>query len=147
MTDLIVGLIVIIAGPLLSLKILALWSRKRSAAAYGIIDGKLAPCPGSPNCSCTEDTNAAVRFTVESSMAWAELLQVLKSMGGETICKNDHYIHATFKSKSFGFIEDLEARLDRSEQVIHLRSANRVGYSDFGSSRERIGAIQKWMEE
>jgi uncharacterized protein (DUF1499 family) len=48
------------------------------------------------------------------------------------------YLAATFRTPLLGFIDDLEARLDREAGVIQLRSASRVGHSDLGANRKRI---------
>jgi uncharacterized protein (DUF1499 family) len=39
-------------------------------------------------------------------------------------------------------VDDLEFHLDASARVIHVRSAARLGYSDFGVNRKRIEAIR-----
>jgi uncharacterized protein (DUF1499 family) len=41
------------------------------------------------------------------------------------------------------FVDDGEFLLDRSQRVIHLRSASRLGYSDLGKNRSRIEEIRK----
>jgi uncharacterized protein (DUF1499 family) len=54
--------------------------------------------------------------------------------------RNESYLHATFASPLFGFVDDLEAR--RKGEIIHVRSASRVGHSDFGANRRRIERIR-----
>jgi uncharacterized protein (DUF1499 family) len=41
-----------------------------------------------------------------------------------------------------GFVDDVEFYLDETSQVIHVRSASRLGQSDLGVNRQRIEAIR-----
>ena len=41
-----------------------------------------------------------------------------------------------------GYVDDVEFYLDRALGAIHVRSASRLGRSDFGVNRERIEAIR-----
>jgi len=47
----------------------------------------------------------------------------------------------------FGFVDDLEIRIDAEVSVIHLRSASRVGKSDLGANRKRVEMIKKSYRE
>ena len=40
------------------------------------------------------------------------------------------------------FVDDGEFLLDKIEQVIHIRSASRLGYSDLGKNRSRMEEIR-----
>jgi len=51
------------------------------------------------------------------------------------------YIHATFTSRLFRFVDDVEFYFP-DEPVLHVRSASRVGYSDLGADRRRIEDIR-----
>ena len=53
------------------------------------------------------------------------------------------YLRATARTRWLGFVDDLEFWLDPSAQVIHLRSASRLGREDFGVNRARIEAIRQ----
>ena len=64
-------------------------------------------------------------------------------MGGRIEAESDHYLAATFSSAIFGFVDDLEIRVDSSERVIHIRSASRVGHSDMGVNRKRTELLRK----
>ena len=120
----------------------------RSGNAAGMIDGKLTACPGSPNCVCSEYADAGAHFinaipfsgTVDEALAL--LAERITAASGEVITSQANYLAATFTSSLFGFVDDVEFRVDVEEQVIHVRSASRVGYSDMGANRKRIEAIQ-----
>jgi uncharacterized protein (DUF1499 family) len=64
-------------------------------------------------------------------------------MGGSIQAENENYLAATFSSTIFGFVDDLELRIDPVQKVIHIRSASRVGYSDAGVNRKRIALLRK----
>lgn len=56
------------------------------------------------------------------------------------------YFAATFSSAFFGFVDDVEVRIDPQQALIHLRSASRIGYSDFGANRKRLDQLKKAIE-
>jgi uncharacterized protein (DUF1499 family) len=42
----------------------------------------------------------------------------------------------------------MEFRIDPRERVVHLRSASRIGYYDFGVNRRRTAALgQRFLQE
>jgi uncharacterized protein (DUF1499 family) len=42
------------------------------------------------------------------------------------------------QQRDFGFVDDLELHLRPQENAIAVRSAARLGYSDFGVNRRRV---------
>ena len=113
----------------------------------GLIEGKLRPCPGSPNCVNSETSmiNPIKLSNTEPKLAWTLFEQTITEQGGEIQFKSADYLSATFATPVFGFIDDVEARLDLVSKVIHLRSASRVGYYDFGANNRRLQTITKAM--
>jgi uncharacterized protein (DUF1499 family) len=117
----------------------------------GIADGKLTPCPDSPNCvsSQSEDPRHYIEplhFTGPLEVARKKLIQVLHSMGGvKIITETNNYFHVAFTSRLFRFVDDVEFYIVENGSVIHVRSASRVGYSDLGVNRKRIEKIRKAM--
>lgn len=113
----------------------------------GLIDNRLRPCPSSPNCVCSEDNNKSaikpVVFNMEPETAWTQAGESIRQIGGEINKRTDTYLHATFTSKIFGFVDDMELRMDMENKIIHLRSASRIGYFDFGVNRKRVDAFKK----
>jgi uncharacterized protein (DUF1499 family) len=59
----------------------------------------------------------------------------------QLIAERPNYLHFTFKSSLFGFIDDVEFYFDESKKMIHFRSASRTGYSDLGVNRKRMTLI------
>lgn len=58
------------------------------------------------------------------------------------VTSTDDYLHFTFTSSIFGFVDDVEARIDRANQVIHFKSKSRKGYWDMGANKSRVEDIK-----
>ncbi|NTV02211.1 MAG: DUF1499 domain-containing protein [Chlorobiaceae bacterium] len=114
----------------------------------GISDGKLRPCPGTPNCVSSEPGTAPAAsvppFALSGSPedAWPRLKQAVTKVGGTVRGESDGYLWTTFLVPVFGFTDDVEFRLDVPAKVIHVRSASRIGYSDLGVNRSRVEQIR-----
>ena len=121
----------------------------KSGKAPGLIDGKLSKCPDKPNCVCSEyetSSHYVEPLVIPDNPAFdvfAALINTIKEMGGRVQSERGNYIAATFSSAIFGFIDDLEVRIDSQRKVIHIRSASRVGHSDMGVNRERAVLLKK----
>jgi uncharacterized protein (DUF1499 family) len=68
------------------------------------------------------------------------LIQDMKRAKIVTI--DDNYLHAQFTSAFFRFVDDVELYFDDMTKTIHMRSAARSGYYDFGVNRKRLEAIK-----
>lgn len=113
-----------------------------------LIDGGLLPCPDKPNCVTSEGPEGdshivPLEFTGNAPMAWQVLKEQLHEMGGQIEEVDDSFLHATFRSRLFRFVDDVTCRLDEENGRIHIRSAARVGYSDFGVNRKRMAELRK----
>lgn len=113
-----------------------------------ISNGKLLPCPPTPNCVCSEghQENSPIKplvFTSSASEAWQTLQDILLEMGGQIEEVDSSFLHATFRSRVFRFVDDVTARLDKEKNRIQIRSASRVGRSDFGVNRKRMEELRK----
>lgn len=122
-------------------------------ADLGPRDGRLAPCPDSPNCvsSQAEDPERRVApFTYRGDgvRALARLRQLIENQPRTTLVSSEtDYLHAEFRSRWLGFVDDLELLIDPERRVIHVRSASRLGYSDLGVNRRRVDHLrQHWSK-
>ncbi len=123
------------------------WSSHGAATTPGLRDGRLPPCSAAPNC-VTSEAGADAAHTVspyalpdgDAGAQWDAVRAAVLALGGELIESRDDYLHATFTSRLFRFVDDLEVRRDGT--TLHLRSASRVGYSDLGANRARIEALR-----
>jgi uncharacterized protein (DUF1499 family) len=52
------------------------------------------------------------------------------------------YLHAEIRSLIFRFVDDIEFSLAADAGLINVRSASRMGYSDFGVNRKRVERIR-----
>ncbi len=107
------------------------------------VDGKLRPCPQSPNCVSSESDDIKSRiepFTFQGSpeKTWSVLKESIAAVGGNIQEEHDGYLRAIFTSKLFGFIDDVECRMFSAEGIIHIRSGSRTGYGDFGVNKKRV---------
>ena len=122
-------------------------------ASLGVRQGRLAPCPASPNCvsSLADDEMhriAPLPFSGTAAAAVDRLAGTVRSLPrASVITATDTYLHAEFRSAVFRFVDDVEFLADESAGVIHVRSASRVGTSDLGVNRRRVETIRaRWNE-
>jgi uncharacterized protein (DUF1499 family) len=109
----------------------------------GIQEGRLAPCPESPNCvSSFEDSESHSIAPLQADLARIE--SVLLQMDRTNIVQmRGNYLYAEFTSRLMGFVDDVEFLHDPDSGLTHVRSASRLGYSDLGANRNRIEAIRE----
>ncbi len=119
----------------------------------GLRNGRLRPCPDSPNCISSESTNPKQRIEplrYETSMAEArtKLQRLVESMNRTTVlAETSNYLRVAFRVPLTGFVDDVEFRFDEGQKVIHMRSASRTGHWDLGVNRRRLVTIQDaWYE-
>jgi uncharacterized protein (DUF1499 family) len=112
----------------------------------GARDDILAACPASPNCVSSQADDARHRiaplvFNGDPDTAFARLKRVLGQRGDTTIREDlPNYLRVELRTRLF--VDDGEFLLDRSQRVIHVRSASRLGYSDLGKNRSRMEQIR-----
>jgi uncharacterized protein (DUF1499 family) len=113
----------------------------------GIKDGRLQPCPDTPNCVVSQNADPShhiepIRYDMTREAAFERLKSIVQSTKRARIVdENDHYLRAEYTSLVFRFVDDVEFYLP-DEPVIHVRSASRLGYSDLGVNRKRIEDIR-----
>lgn len=138
---------VAVGGSLLALLIMLIVKAQdsKTGQAAGLVNGQLSLCSAKPNCVNSElDTPADKKvkslllLETGALASWQRLQQVIVEQGGELVRVETDYLAATYTSGLFGFVDDLEARLDTEQGVIQLRSASRVGTSDLGANRTRV---------
>ena len=119
----------------------------RKARETGLLNGKLRPCPGTPNCVVSEDSGKdsyiePLTFSGEPGAAWEHAKEALTGLGGRIEKDTGDYLWATFRSRIWRFVDDTELRLDAAGKVIHVRSASRVGKGDLGVNRKRVERLR-----
>ncbi len=134
---------------LAALPIISNFMKGNRPSNLGVKEGKLAPCPKSPNCVVSqgqEDAEHAIaplQYSGDRAAAMARLVEVVKAMPRTAIIQQtDDYLYAEFTSQLMGFVDDVEFYFPPGESVVHVRSASRLGESDLGANRQRIEAIR-----
>ncbi len=106
----------------------------------GELDERMAPCPSSPNCISSGDSETpAWKLTDSASAVWPQIVEAVNGLARTKIVTEDgYYLHAESTSKLFGFVDDLELAIDEQDGSLEFRSASRLGYSDLGVNQQRI---------
>lgn len=108
----------------------------------------LAPCGTKPNCVSSQSTSGRHKtepFKLDGSgpAAVRKLQTIISALPGTTIIRAEELsLHAEFKSRLFGFVDDVEFLADEKEGRVDVRSASRLGYYDFGANRRRVEKIR-----
>ena len=117
---------------------------------------KLEPCPDTPNCVCSQADPAdsehylpPVPYTGDKDRnVITTITEVVASMKRSNIAVSEwDYLHAEFKSRVFRFTDDVEFVVDRENQLVHFRSAARLGKGDLGVNRKRMTEISKRLKQ
>lgn len=127
----------------------------RAPADLGVREGRLkppAPVPNSVSSQADLWPGAEMRdsarippfpLTGDGRATIAQLRAIVVAMPGATlVVDRPDYLYVTFRSRWLGFVDDAEFWFDPAAQVVHLRSAARLGRRDFGVNRARIEAIR-----
>lgn len=108
----------------------------------GIQEGRLTPCPESPNCVSSFE-NDEVHGIQPLAGNLDQIGSILRGLGEANIVSaSDNYLYAEFTSRIMGYVDDVEFMYDQASGQTHVRSASRLGYSDLGANRDRIEAIR-----
>ena len=121
----------------------------KNSKKLGIVDGKFYPCPKTPTCVSTHSSDELhkikpITYNSSREEVIEKIINIVKSMKRTSIItQKDNYIHTTFKSRIFRFVDDIEFYFDDKEKLIHFKSASRVGRNDLGVNRKRMEEIRK----
>jgi uncharacterized protein (DUF1499 family) len=113
----------------------------------GVTEGKLAPCPVTPNCVSSQSQDTAhfiepLSYQGSGEKAIEQLAKIIAAQPRAKIIKQEsNYLYAEFSSQWMGFVDDVEFYLNPSKNAIDVRSASRLGESDLNVNRQRISAI------
>ena len=120
-----------------------------TGGALGLTEqGKLKPCPSSPNCLCSDDPDEGHRIAPlaidEPQAAWQALLAYLESDSSYTLTVTEpDYLRAEARTRLLRFVDDVEFHLRADQGQIAMRSASRLGYSDLGANRRRLEGVRE----
>ena len=114
----------------------------------GIENKWLAECPNKKNCvsSLSADEDYFIepfRYEGSKEAAIKKLKKKMASFDRVTkVEESENYLRYECKSAIMGFVDDLEFYFSEGN-LIHIRSAARLGYFDFGVNRKRVENLRK----
>jgi uncharacterized protein (DUF1499 family) len=119
------------------------WKRPRN---LGVLDGRLAPCKRSPNCvSSQAHPSDAEHYIAPLAFhgSMRELRKALEVMPRSTVIREEgNYLYAEFRTRFMRYVDDVELYYVPHENLVHVRSASRLGRRDFGVNRERVERLR-----
>lgn len=129
--------------------------RGRTPHDLGVRNNRLKPPSRSPNSVSSQAdlyadhpqkgyaSIAPLQFTGDADQAMARLAEILKNSDQTVVVSQaPDYIYAQSTTQVFKFTDDIEFWLDRSANVVQVRSASRLGRKDFNVNRLRIETIR-----
>ena len=124
----------------------------------------LSPCPNSPNCVCSDEPIESKQYIAPIVSANASLndeevtndsrgQQLLAAIATylkeqsefQIIAQTENALKVEARTSLLRFVDDIDMQV-RGERVF-VRSASRVGYSDFGKNRSRLEQLRTQMVE
>ena len=123
------------------------------AKNLGLSKGQLIECGKNPNCVSSQTTQSSMRIAPINASDTPELTWLMLRDLVETIpqailiTENETYRHYQFTTPLMGFIDDVELLYDRKKQLIQVKSASRVGQSDFGANRKRVELLREGLNK
>ena len=115
--------------------------------SVGVADGRLMPCPATPNCVSSDaplnDSHYIAPIADPEGSRWDGLADRIGGMAGAALTEQrDDYLRFTFTSRFWRFVDDVEFHHRPQAGEIAVRSASRVGRSDWNANRDRMEAIR-----
>lgn len=121
----------------------------------GIRDGRLKPPELTPNSVSSQTvlypehprkdyaTIAPIEIDHNGEATLARIKTIIATLPGTQIIEStSDYLYAQFTTPILKFVDDVEFWFDPEMNVIHVRSASRLGKSDLGVNRRRIETIR-----
>ena len=128
---------------------------KGRAPQLGVQDGRLKPPKRTPNSVSSQaalypDAPQRAYATIEPFAVRGDpgrsierLRAVIAALPGAQIIEaRPDYLYAQFTSSGLRFVDDTEFWFNRAENLIHVRSASRLGRRDFFVNRKRVETIR-----
>lgn len=132
------------------------WFAGKAPKNLGIHNHELSSCPNSPisqfrtkkNCVCSQDQNVlyfiepiATKHSIGQAKEVA--MQIIQGLPSMKIKQEEaEYLHIEATSVLMGYVDDFELYFGEVGKI-HVRSASRLGYSDFGLNQQRVEAFRK----
>lgn len=86
---------------------------------------------------------APLKYAGDGKTALAKLVTLLQKLDNTVVSQQQsHYVRVECSTRWLGFTDDVEFLLDEKSNLIHVRSASRLGREDFGANRKRVEMIR-----
>ncbi len=151
------SIIAVITVLLVAMFAMGWWSHKGAGTAIGLQNGQLSKCPDTPNCVNSEVYKPATRDEAKIAAISLpdkpletlklDIIHTLDRMGASNLQWHDDYLATTFSSRIFRFVDDFELRIHQTTRELHIRSASRIGKSDFSANRKRTDAFRHQLKQ
>ncbi len=129
--------------------------RGRAPNGLGVTDGRLKPPSKTPNSVSSQADLypghpqqafariAPLQIHGDPDKAFTHLAEILRGTNRiKVISQDTNYIYAQSTTRTLKFTDDIEFWLDRTQGVIQVRSASRLGLRDFNVNRDRIEMLR-----
>ncbi len=112
---------------------------------------RLSQCFPLPNCVSSEsfmfyNSTDPLKLVVPAEYAWPKIKDVLRGLPRtEVITENDQYIHLTFKTLVFRFVDNVELLLNKADKTVSIRSGSFIAIFDIGANWLRVRKIRNLL--
>jgi len=124
----------------------------RDKARVGLHNGQLLDCPSTPNCVSSLATRESQKIlplgpNQDPKATLIKLIEIIKQLPrAQIITAENDYVHAVFKSKLMGYIDDVELVHIPPNNHVDVKSGSRLGRSDFGVNRDRVEKLREQLK-
>ncbi len=132
------------------------WLQGRPPTGLGVHDGRLRPPALTPNSVSSQAALypehpmraqaeiAPLPITGSGPATIAAIRAIVESTPGAKVVVSERgYLYVRYTTRWLRFVDDAEFWFDPAGDVIQVRSASRIGRSDFGANRHRIEQIRQ----
>ena len=89
-----------------------------------------------------------LHYQGDGASALRKLADIVRALPATTVVtETSDYLYAQSTTPTLKFTDDVEFWLNPAEQVIHVRSASRIGRKDFAVNRARVESIRAQFEK
>ena len=120
----------------------------RRPTNLGVSNGRFAPPKRTPNCVSSQ-ADPADREHYIAPLAYpgsiAQLRKALETLPlARVIREESNYLYAEFRTPLLRFVDDVEFL--KEGEVLHVRSASRLGRRDFNANRNRVEQLRAFLK-
>lgn len=122
-------------------------------AAAGAAAPQVAPCSWTPNCVSSYGKPGESKYIapLRPRPAEKEPMKRLKSVvsampGAKLVVEQPFLLKYEFTTAKMKFIDDVQFSFSPRTGLIEMRSASRIGISDFGVNRDRLDRVRSAFE-